>query len=176
MKLAQQTEISITKDMYQSALQEASKRIHYTSRRHDYHDGSQEARLEKFFAGLLGESCFKKYILQQGFSCGVEVRRADQPDRADLWIRRNGKSFSVNVKTELPGRRRFQETLLVTLEEIEKKRPCDLYVAVKLKKMDGRFATGQIMGLATLDQVKAAPVVNGFQENYAVTYEELQLV
>jgi len=62
----------------------------------------------------------------------------------------------------------------VTLEEVEE-RPCDFYVAVLLKKSGLKwFELGEIVGYATLQEVKSGEVVKGFQANYAIPYEGLQ--
>lgn len=155
--------------MYRRALASAEARSPHTSRRHDYHNGSAKARLEKFLAGRLGEEVVKWWFTLHGPLFVQEERKPHEADWADFWIE---GSRSVNVKAELPGRRRFQNTLLVTVEEVEK-RPCDIYVAVLLHKKEDMFTAGEIMGWASLEQVKAARVVMGYEKDFAIPYAEL---
>ncbi len=155
--------------MYVRSILEARLRVKYTSRRHDYHNGTAEARFKKFFAGCLGEAVFGKWLIRQNVLFVKHVRKPWEPDRFDFMVSGLGM---VNVKAEVPGRRGFRNTLLVTLAEI-RKRPCDYYVAVLLQK-NKIFTAGQIMGWVSLAQVKAAQRVHGYEDDYAIPYKALE--
>lgn len=164
--------IAITQRMYERAYEEAKRRAPFTSRRHDYHDGSYKARRDKYIGGCLGEEVFKEWLRANDIWFRIEVRNPEEADRADIWL---PDGNTVNVKTELPGRKRFANTLLVTMEETEK-RPCDFYVAVLLEKWTDRiYLAGMIAGFVHLSELRNFPVVDGFEKNYAVPYAGLKV-
>ena len=163
--------IAITHKIFSRAYEEAKKRAPFTSRRHDYHGGSYKARLDKYIGGCVGEEVFKEWLRANDILFRIEVRNPQEADRADIWL---PDGTTVNVKTELPGRKRFANTLLVTVEE-KAKRPCDLYVAVLLEKWTGQlYLAGMIAGFIHLSELGNSPVVEGFEKNYAVPYADLK--
>lgn len=164
--------VKITPAMFARALAEAKARAPHTTRRHDYHDGSYRARVDKFLVGCLGEEVFMQWLQQEEISFVREIRGPETPDRADMWIY-PGKS--VNVKTESPDRRQFFGMLLVTVEEIEL-RPCEFYVAVKLDRTEGTYTNGEILGWTDLERVKKASIATGFQRSFAIPQEELSKI